>query len=307
MIKLQKALLVSSKESLTIQPSQPYGHDVRIIVIIHCLLYELISAALYWKLNFLKEEYFCHKDIFQLCCHWALVWMWQNRSAINVLKAKCCICKLMLQITRKARGHLMCAHSPLANPRTGWRMLTAVLQNWLWELSAANQPPYFLTHLLIFTTLHLLVFTGTTAQPPPCSCLGGVLGAPVLSFPPPAWGGPPCLHDVESTPLSASSLSLPHSRRRLQNSIHLLCVSLQSNSAWNESSVLYLTSTLPSRLSFKKHNLPQFPHHLSLLDQRTPCQKSTQDFLLPIYLSALFPPLLLFTSVFFINLGVPGP
>ena len=170
MIKLQKTLLVSSKENLKIQPSQPYGHDVIIIVIIHCLLYELILEALYWKLNFLKEEYFCHQDIFQLCCYWALVSMWQNCSAINVLRAKRCICKLMLRITRKARGYLMCAHSPLANPRTGWRMLTAVLQNWLWELSAANQPPYFLTHLLVFisaTRPYLRVLTWTTATASP--------------------------------------------------------------------------------------------------------------------------------------------
>lgn len=62
MIELQKALLISSKENLKIQPGQPSRHDVIIIVIIHCLFYELILEARYWKLNFLKEEYFSNKD-----------------------------------------------------------------------------------------------------------------------------------------------------------------------------------------------------------------------------------------------------
>lgn len=210
MIKLQKALLVSSKENLKIQPSQPHGHDVIIIVIIHCLLCELILEALYWKLNFLKEEYFCNKDIFQLCCYW--VWMWQNHSAINVLRAKCCICKLMLQITWEARGHLMCAHSPLANPRTGWRMLTAVLQNWQWELSAAYRPPYFLTHLLIFisTTLpYPLVFTWTAPTASSLFLLSrrGFWGHRPCHFPHLHGEGPHVCMMWTPTPLSASSLS----------------------------------------------------------------------------------------------------
>ena len=212
MIKLQKALLVSSRENLKIQPSQPHGHDVIIMVLIHCLLYELILEALYWKRNFLKEEYFCNKDIFQLCCYWAFVWMWQNCSAINALRAKCCICKLMLQITWEAKGHLMCAHSPLANPRTGWRMLTAVLQNWQWELSAAYRPPHLLTHLLIFisTTLpYPLVFTGTAPTASSLFLLSrrGFWGHRPCHFPHLHGEGPHVCMMWTPTPLSACSLS----------------------------------------------------------------------------------------------------
>lgn len=36
--------------------------------------------------------------------------MWQNQSDINVLRAKCCICKLMLQITRKTRRNFIWIH-----------------------------------------------------------------------------------------------------------------------------------------------------------------------------------------------------
>lgn len=64
MIKLQKYLQAAKKPEDPTKPAlwaRCYNYSD------HSLpLYELILEALYWKLNFLKEEYFCHQDIFQL-------------------------------------------------------------------------------------------------------------------------------------------------------------------------------------------------------------------------------------------------
>lgn len=45
-MKLQKALIMSSKGNLKTQQGQPSGRDIIIILITHCLLYELNLEAL---------------------------------------------------------------------------------------------------------------------------------------------------------------------------------------------------------------------------------------------------------------------
>lgn len=62
--EITKSTYYKAAKKTKSQSGQPSRHAVIIIVIIHCLCYELILEALYWKLNFLREEYFSNKVIF---------------------------------------------------------------------------------------------------------------------------------------------------------------------------------------------------------------------------------------------------
>lgn len=101
--KITKSTSCKQQRKPEDQPSQPYGHDVIIIVIIHCLLYGANLGSTILEAEFSQgRSIFVTKTYFSYAAtELTSMNTDQNCSAINVPRAKCCICKLMLRITRR--------------------------------------------------------------------------------------------------------------------------------------------------------------------------------------------------------------